>query len=251
MGNYENVIYLAIVLAVVMGAIVLMHIITSTKKFSENPRRIPALCCTVFVIAAAALAGIGFGVNRAGVVSGFEPFGTDGVSGAVTLLEAPAGADADVSAFSLAFYDGRFLNLNYSTVSDGGALPFQVTGSGQLRRGEAEALPEDVAVVPLPLLADALRSLEALGWAGELDLPDEGAVLLSSRGTASPALTPPGEVLVLYGGELHGLDELAPEWLTREMPVLYYSAGEHSGSILLGDTLKGAYKIWLRVLPVA
>lgn len=235
MGNYKNVIFLAVVLAVVIGSIALMHIITSTRKFKDDPKRVPALCCSVFIVAVAALALVGIGVNSAGVVSGFRPFGTDGVSGAADLLEAPSGGGAGVADFSLAFYDGRFLNLSYSEVSGESARPLQITGSGQLHAGETAPAGTDAAIA-LPLLAKALRDLEALGWAKQLDLPGEGAVLLSSDAPAAPETVPAG-ARILYGGRLLAPGEAPQELLAREMPVLRYSAGDSSGSIFLADTL--------------
>ena len=47
MGDYENVIYLAFALAVVIISIVLMHIITSSKKLGSHPHRLPLYCCVM------------------------------------------------------------------------------------------------------------------------------------------------------------------------------------------------------------
>ena len=93
MGDYDNVVYLAVVLAVVMGAILLMHIISGLKSQEKHRYRVTALCSVVFVAGVGALALIAWGVNNLGVVDGFKPFGVGDVSRAAVLLEKPVDDD--------------------------------------------------------------------------------------------------------------------------------------------------------------
>lgn len=236
MGDYDNVVYLAVVLAVVMGAILLMHIISGLKSQEKHRYRVTALCSVVFVAGVGALALIAWGVNNLGVVDGFKPFGVGDVSRAAVLLEKPVYDDfgsadgVDVGSFELAFMDGQFLNVDYTAVSGDAGRPFQVTNSGKLYAGEREAGAR-ADVISLPQLAGALRELEESGWADVLGLPEEGTVVLSFAGSVAPQ-TAAGEAYLLSGGRL-----LAGATDGGGLPALCYRAGEETGYIFIGGEL--------------
>ncbi len=246
MGNYENVIYLALVLAVVMGAIVLMHILTSTKKTENRPQRVAFYCGAVFIVGVASLVLISVSVNRSAMVDGFKPFTLGDVSAAADLLEGPVAEslesvdDVDVDGFILAFYDGDFLNVEYNAAAGERGRHFQVTGSGTLCPVEEYDSAPGATSVPIELLAGALRSLGANAWHERFGLPESGPVLLTFAGYMAPERM--GQMGVetgfaLVGGELVPAGELTGEDAARSMPTLGYTSDTAKGCIFLADAI--------------
>ena len=242
MGDYENVIYLAFALAVVIISIVLMHIITSSKKLGSHPHRLPLYCCVVFVAGVASLGLIAYTSGQSALLDGFEPFALDDVSSAATLMEKPlSGADADVDEFSLAFYDGQFLNIVYNVVDGNSEQQIQVTGFGQCYPGEKLAhAPGSFDAVPLHLLKDAVQALDESDWNELFALPESGPVLLGYSGTLAPDhMGTAGQNVgyALTDGSLVPLDRLDAALAALPMPVLTYTSDVSEGLIFLADAL--------------
>lgn len=237
LNSYSNVIYLAGVVIIIFAAVLVIHFIAGSERMERNHKRMPVYCGAVFLVGVGALALLSHSAQSSDVIRGYSPFGPAELSRASQLLSAPisgefGGEDVSVSGLNLAFNDGRFLNISYDAVEDGGELrPFQVTGSGKLYHGERAgslALPGDA--VPLHVLLSALDQLEAAGWLDKLDLPDGGALVLSTMEPGADG--PDGGRYLLRGGEL-----LPAGGEGAGLPALRYAAGDVSGCIYLGGAM--------------
>lgn len=237
MGDYENLIYLAAVIAILFVAVFVIHFLAKSKSVGEHPKRLPLYCGAVFIVGAAAFMLVAQGVKGSAVAGGFEPFGIADVSGAGELLSAPVdgsfpgAGDVDIYGFDLAFYDGKFLSVSYDAASGGEMQPFQVTYTGRLYPGAREkaAPAPGEPVMPLNVLLRALNELDEAGWEDVLGLPENGSVVLRAAG-----LMPMGEGYVLSNGVLTPASSL-PAVQIGSFPTLEYTAGDVSGYITIND----------------
>ena len=236
---------IALVIAVVFIVVLIIHLITGSRRLEGRPGRVSIICLALLLCGFGGLAALSQGSPDPGQVEGFVRFEAGDLASAAELMEDAAaleysdgetGGRVGAAYFDLTFGgDGLFTGLAFTARydalnpgEDGVYAPWQRTVNVNAEGAVygTERFSGELETLPLDTLAGALRSLASIGWSGELGLSEIDDIILSS-GRVEPQ---PGD-WVLSGGELVP----AVDFSGGPLFAIYVYSGSGMATILIDE----------------